>query len=92
MIQPSQRLDEDVGALVAELVPPSDEEVQSLLEVEVEMPVEVAARELVNLLLRHGMKILELVERRELLHVQSVGCDDVGLALQQMFRFVAGDF
>lgn len=91
MIQSRQRLNENIGAFVAELISTSDEKVQSLLEIKVEMPVKVTANEFVNLLFGHRVEILELVQRRELLHVESVRRDDVGLALEQMFSFVAGD-
>lgn len=56
------------------------------------MPVKVTANKLVQLLLGHRMKVLKLVQSRELFHVEPIGRDDVGLALQQMFRFVAGNF
>lgn len=82
MIQSRQRLDEHVGAFVAELISAGNEEVQSLFEIEVEMTIEVTTNELVNLLFCHCVEILELMERREFLHIQSIGCDDVGLALQ----------
>lgn len=91
VIQSRQRLDENVSAFVAKLIATGDEEIQSLVQVEVEVPVKVAANKLVNLLLRHGVKVLELVERGELLHVQAVRCYYVGLALQEMLCFIAGD-
>lgn len=91
VVQPGERLNEDVRALVAELVSAGDEEVQGFVQVEVEMPVEVTAHELVQLLLRHGVEVLELVQRRELLDIQPIRRDEVRLALQQMLRFVARD-
>lgn len=44
--------------------------------------------EFVQLLLGDGVQILELVQRRELLHVEPVGRDHVRLPLQQMLRLV----
>lgn len=55
------------------------------------MPVKVTANEFVNLLFGHCVEILELVQCRKLLDVESVRCDDVGLAFEQMLSFVAGD-
>lgn len=91
MVQSSERLNEHVCSLVAKLVSSGDEEVQSLVQVEVEMPVEVTAHEFVQLFLRHGVEVLELVQRREFLDVQPIWRDEVGLALQQMLRLVASD-
>lgn len=56
------------------------------------MSVEVTANELVNFILGHRVKILELVKRRELLHVQSVGRNDIRFTLEEMLRFIARDF
>lgn len=44
---------------------------------------------LMDLLLGDGVKVLELVQRTELLHVEAVGRNDVGFALQQVFRLVS---
>lgn len=92
MVQASECFNEDVSPFVAELVTTSDEEVQSLVEIEVKMPVKVTASELVELFLGHCVKILKLVQRRELLNIQSIWCDDVRLTLQKMLRFIAGNF
>lgn len=92
MIKSRQCFDENVCTLVAELIPASDEKVKCFFQIEVEVPVEVTANELVKFFLGHRMKILELVKGRELFDVESIGCDDVGLALQQMFRLIPSDF
>lgn len=92
MIKSRQCFDENVCAFVAELIPASDEKVKRFFQIEVEMPVEMSTNELVKFFLGHRVKILELVKGRELFDVETIGCDDVRLALQQMFRFVPGDF
>lgn len=91
VIEAGQRFDEHVGALVAELVAAGDEQVQRFVQIEIEVAVEVAAHKLVDLLLGHGVQILELVNGRKLLHIQPVRRDDVGLPLQQVLGLVAGD-
>lgn len=88
MVEPSQSLDEYVGPLVPELVTSRSKHVQSLVQVEVEVPVKMSPNELVYLVLRQGVQILELVQSRELLHVQPVGRYHFRLAFQEMLRFV----
>lgn len=92
VIEPCEGFNKDISSLVTELVPARNEEVQRFVEVEVKVSVEVTSCELVNLILGHGVKVLELVQGRKLLNVQAIRCDDVWLPLQQMFRFEARDF
>ena len=58
MVEPGEGLDEDVGALVAELVAAGGEHVERLVQLEVEVAVEVAAHELVDLLLARRVQVL----------------------------------
>ena len=58
--------------LVSVLVSTSGEEVERIVEIKVVMTVEMTSDEIVDLLFRNLMKILEFVHRRELDHVQSV--------------------
>ena len=55
------------------------------------MPVEVPADEIMDLLLRLLMQVLEFVNRRELGDVQTVGQNTVWLALEQVLRLECGD-
>ena len=55
------------------------------------MSVEVTANKGVDLLLGHGVHVLELVKCSKLLDVEAVGSDDVGLALEEMFGLESGD-
>lgn len=48
--------------------------------------MEVAAHEVVDLLLGDGVKVLEFVQGSELLDVEAVGGDDVRRALQEVGR------
>ena len=73
----SQRLDEHVHTLVPELVSPSREQVDGVLEVKVVVSVEVSADEIVDLLLGLDVQVLELVHGRELLDVEAVRQDTV---------------
>lgn len=41
------------------------------------MAIEMTSDEVIDLLLRHGVQVLELVHRRELGHVETVGRDAV---------------
>jgi hypothetical protein len=91
VVQTSERLDEDISALVAKLVAAGDEKVQRLVQIEVEMPEKVTANKLVDLFFRHRVQVLELVNGRKLFHVQPVWRDDIGLSLQQMLRLIASD-
>ena len=58
MVESGEGLDEDVGALVAELVAAGGEHVERLVQLEVEVAVEVAAHELVYLLLARRVQVL----------------------------------
>lgn len=91
VIQTGQRFDEHVGAFVTEFISSGDEEIQCLIEIKIEVTVEMSAREFVNLLLGDGMQILKLVDGREFLNIQSVGCYEIGFAFQQMLRFITGN-
>lgn len=52
VVKSGEGLDKDIRALVAELVPSGDEEVQRLVQVEVKVAVEVSAYEFVDFLKR----------------------------------------
>jgi hypothetical protein len=91
VIETRQGLDEHVHALVGELVATGREQVQSLVQVEVVVAVEVTANEVVDLLLVDGVQILELVQSAELLHAEAVRRDHVGLSLEQVLGLVARD-
>lgn len=72
-----ERLDEHVNTLVAVLVPTGGEEVQSVVQIEVVVTVEMATYEIVDLLLGDSVKVLELVHCGELGDVQTVGEDSI---------------
>ena len=91
VVESRERLDEHVGALVGELVASGGEQVERLVQVEVVVAVEVAAHEVVDLLLGESVQVLELVQGAELLDAEAVGRDDVGLALEQVLGLVARD-
>lgn len=91
MIETSQRLNEHVDTFITVLVTTSGEEVQGLVGVEVIMAIEVTTNEVVDALLVDLMQILELVSCRELLDIQTVGQNTVGLALEQMLTLVSSD-
>ena len=86
-----KRFDEQVHALVAELVATGDEEVEGFFKVEVVRGEKVTGDKLVDGFLVMFVEILEFVQGGELLDVQAVGGDDIGAARQEFFRFQAGD-
>ena len=49
LVEPGQGLDEDVGALVAELVAPGREQVNRLVKIKVQVTIEMPVHELLNL-------------------------------------------
>ena len=59
MVEPCETLDEDVRALVAELVSAGREEIECLVKVEVKVAEEMAADELVDFLLQGCNKTFE---------------------------------
>lgn len=73
----SKRFDEHVNSLVSVLVSTSSEEVKGVVKIEVVVTVEMTSDEVVDLLFRNGVKILELVHGRELGDVETVGSDSV---------------
>jgi hypothetical protein len=91
VVQTCQRFDEHVHTLIPVLVPSRSEEVQRVLRIEVVVAVEMSSYEVIDLDLGLLMQVLELMGRRELLDVETVGQDTVWLALQEMFTFVCGD-
>ena len=91
VVQAGERLDKHVDALVAVFVAAGGEEVEGVVEIEVVVAVEVAAREIVDLFLGLGVQVLELVHGRELDHVEAVREHAVGLALQEVLALVGGD-
>ena len=64
MVEPGEGLDEDVCALVAEFVAAGGEHVERLVQLEVEVAVEVAAHELVDLLLARRVQVLQVGFRK----------------------------
>ena len=90
-VETRERLDEHVDTLVAELITTSGEQVDRVFKVKVVVAVEVAADKLVNLLLGQRVEVLELVHGRKLDHVETVGQDTIGLALEQVLRLVRGN-
>ena len=91
IIDTGQRFDEHVDALVPVLVASGSEEVEGVVEVEVVMPVEVSADKVIDLLLRKGMQILELMHGRELDDVEAIRQNAVRFPLEQVLTFVGGD-
>lgn len=91
VVQAREGLDEHVAALVPVLVPAGREEVQRVIRVEVVVAVEVAAHEVVDLLLGLLVQVLELVHGAELCDVEAVGEHAVGLALEQVLALVGRD-
>lgn len=91
MVQPCQGLDEHVHAFVPVLVSARGKEVERVVGVEIDMAIKVPSDEIVNLLFRLLMEILKFVHGGELLHVQSVGNDAIGLPLQEVLAFIGGD-
>ncbi|KAH3664964.1 hypothetical protein OGATHE_003779 [Ogataea polymorpha] len=73
VVESGQCLDEEVHPFVSILVSSCNEKIESVLQLEAELSVEVAADELVDLLLFLCMEVLELVHRLEFHHVQPVG-------------------
>lgn len=92
VVEPGERLDEHVGALVAELVTSGNEEIKSFVQVKIIVAVEVAPGEVVDFLFGHGVQVLELVQGAELFHVEAVGGDEVGFALEQVLGLETGHF
>jgi len=91
VVETSQTLDEHVNTLVAELVPTSGEEIESVVQVEVVVSVEVTANKVIDLLLGLRVQVLELVHGGEFLHIQTIGQHTVGLALEQVLALECGD-
>lgn len=65
--------------------------VDGILKVKVIMAIEMSSNKLVDLRLRCGMHILELMHSLELDNIQSVGQHTIRFPFQQMFAFVRGD-
>ena len=91
MVEAGQRFDEHVHTLIPELISTSREEVKRVFRVEIVMSVEVAAHKIVYLLLGLLMQVLELVDGRELGHVQTIGQHTVGFALEQVLALEGRD-
>ena len=85
MVESGQGFNEDICTLVTELVSSGDEEVESFVQIKVIMTIKMAPNETVDLLFRLCMQILEFVESTELFNHQSVGSQDVGFPLQEVF-------
>ena len=82
VVQPCQRFDEDVGALVCKFISAGCEEIEGAVKVEIEMPMEVASDKLVDLFLAGGVQVLELVQIS--LHIEPVWGDQVRFSLHKM--------
>ena len=91
VIEASQRFDKHISTFVSKLVPSSNEHIQRFVQIKIEMTVEMAASEFIDLFLGDGVEILEFVNGREFLDIQTVWCDDIGFSFQQMLRLVAGN-
>ena len=65
--------------------------VKRVFQIKIEVAVEVSAHKLVDLLLRGGVKVLELVHRLELDDVQTVRENAVWFPLEQVLRLVSSD-
>ena len=65
--------------------------VKGVIKVEVVVAVEMTSNEVMDLSFRCRMKVLELVHRLELHHIEAVRKDAIRLPLQKMLRFVRGD-
>ncbi|KAH3681838.1 hypothetical protein WICPIJ_007198, partial [Wickerhamomyces pijperi] len=68
-----------------------NEEVQSVVQVEVVVAVEMALDEFVDLFFFQSVEVLEFMDGLELDNVQTIRQDPVWLSLQQVLRFVCGD-
>lgn len=73
----SQRFDKHVNTLVPELVSSGGEHVDGVLQIKIVVSVEVATNKFVDLLLGHGVQVLEFVHGRKLFHVQTVRQDTI---------------
>lgn len=91
VVQAGERLDKHVDTLIPVLVATGSEEVESIVEVEIIVAVEMTANKVVNLLLALGVQVLELMHGRELDDIETVGEDAIGLALQEMLALKGGD-
>jgi hypothetical protein len=91
VVEPREGLDEHVDALVAVLVPAGREHIESIIEVEIVVPVKVPPDKLVDLGFARRMQILEFVDRLELDDVQTVREHTVRFSFQQMLALVRGD-
>ena len=91
VVQASQRLDKHIHTLIPVLVTSGSEEVQRLVRIEVIVPIEMTADKVVDALLVGLVQVLELVSCAELLDIETVGQNTVGLALEQVLALVGGD-
>ena len=86
LVQPVQRLDEQVHPLVAILVAAAGEEIERAVQVERVAGEEMPHHEFVDPLLVLPMQVLELVRRGEALDVQAVGQDRIRLCGRAVSR------
>lgn len=91
VVQARERLDEHVASLIPVLVASRSEEIQRVIRVEVIVPIEMPSHEIMDLLLRLLMQVLELVHSAELGDVETVGQHAVRLALEEVLALVGGD-
>ena len=76
----SKRLDKHINTFIPKLISTSSEEIQSVVQIEIVMTIEMTSDEIVNLLLGLNVEVLELVHSSELLDVETVGEDSVWLS------------
>lgn len=74
-----KRFNKHINTFVPKLVSTGSEEVQSVVQVEVVMTIEMTSDEIINLFLSLNVEILEFVHCCEFLDVQTVGQDTIWL-------------
>ena len=91
VVQAGERFDEHIHTLIPVLVATSGEEVKRLVRVEIVVAIEMTTDKVVDALLVGLVQVLELVSCAELLDIETVGQNTVGLALEQVLALVGGD-
>lgn len=91
MVQSGQRFNEKVSTFVLEFVATGDEQIQGLVEIEIQMPIEMSLDKLVDFLFRLSVSILKLVQSCEFNDIQPVRGDHIGLSRQQILTLEIGD-
>jgi hypothetical protein len=73
----SKRFNKHINTFVPKFVSTSSEEVQSVVQIEIVMTIEMSSNEIINLFLGLNVEILEFVHCCKLLDVQTVGQDTI---------------